>query len=111
MSREQEAIALLRDLLPVAEETCKRWPNDDCFLIPTANARNFLSRASVESEQVKSSSTVGIPPMDDEARLMRFYGVSTLSELVKVQANHIERLQKQLPTPRDGNPIGVARIG
>jgi hypothetical protein len=32
----------LRDLLPVAEETCKRWPNDDCYLIPTARARDAL---------------------------------------------------------------------
>lgn len=39
----ERAVALLQALLPVAEETCKRWPNDDCFLIPTENARAFLA--------------------------------------------------------------------
>jgi hypothetical protein len=33
----------LAELLPVAQETCDRWPNDDCFLIPVAKARATLA--------------------------------------------------------------------
>ena len=41
----------LRNLLPVADETCKRWPNDDCFLIPTANARAVLASLPRKEER------------------------------------------------------------
>lgn len=33
----------LTNLLPVAKETCNRWPNDDCYLVPTAHARILLA--------------------------------------------------------------------
>lgn len=35
------------------------------------------------------------------ARLMKFYAVETLEQLVAIQAHHIERLQARLPPARD----------
>lgn len=35
-------VEALKNLIPVAEETCKQWPNDDCFLTPTEAARKAL---------------------------------------------------------------------
>lgn len=32
-------------LLPVAKETCKRWPNDDCYLAPVAKAEALIAKA------------------------------------------------------------------
>lgn len=37
-------------------------------------------------------------------QLKRFYGVSTLEELVLIQAQHVERLQAKIPPLRDEQP-------
>jgi hypothetical protein len=42
----RKLLAALRDVLPVAEETCERWPNDDCYLLPTARAKAALGEFS-----------------------------------------------------------------
>jgi hypothetical protein len=44
-AEKEELVRALENLLPVADETCKRWPNDDCFLVPTAEARSIRSMA------------------------------------------------------------------
>lgn len=40
----------------------------------------------------------------DVAQLMKFYSVDTYDTLVRIQAEHIERLQKKLPPLRDQFP-------
>jgi hypothetical protein len=41
---------------------------------------------------------------EDLAQLMKFYAVSTLEELARIQAKHIERLQEKLPDAPNGQP-------
>ena len=45
------------------------------------------------------------------AQLMRFYSVSTLEDLVRIQSQHIERLQAKLPPLRDERPGYTPREG
>lgn len=53
------------------------------------------------------------PSTDDEliARLMRFYSVSTLLELVRAQDHHIEKLQQRLAPTLDGGFPRTPREG
>jgi len=43
----------------------------------------------------------------DPSPLMKFYDVTTMQALVDAQAEHIKRLQEQLPKPRDTEPRRV----
>ena len=43
-AQNRELVEALHDLVPVAQETCKQWSNDDCFLIPTEKARKLLAK-------------------------------------------------------------------
>ena len=64
--------------------------------------------ASVDDSHPASSALV----LDaDNSQLMRFYGVTTLQELIDAQAHHIERLQAKLPPMRDERPGYVPREG
>lgn len=49
---------------------------------------------------------IGVPPQEDLLTvLMRFYGVKCVEALVEAQADHIVRLQAQLPEPKIAFPI------
>ncbi len=51
------------------------------------------------------------PVPDDIAHLMRFYTVASLTELVRIQSQHIDRLQAKLPPIRDERPGYTPREG
>lgn len=67
----------------------------------------FVDGHAIVTETAASTKTEG--PDDQIDALLRFYDVRTLSELVKIQAEHIERLQKKLPAPRDTEPRNYRR--
>lgn len=46
----------------------------------------------------------GIVRHSEVERLMRFYSVETLEELIAMQAHHVERLQARLPPTPDTQP-------
>lgn len=48
---------------------------------------------------------------DDIAQLMKFYNVTDMAALVRIQSTHVERLQKKLPPLRDERPGYVPREG
>lgn len=47
------------------------------------------------------------PPDENAAKLMQFYSVDTVSELIAAQARHVESLQSKLPPLRDTQPVRV----
>ena len=49
-------------------------------------------------------SPLATPIPDEIAQLAEFYAVEDLAALVRVQANHVERLQKKLPPLKDEFP-------
>lgn len=54
-----------------------------------------------------SNETTGVPVELPHQTLMRFYGVTSIDELIDAQAKHIEKLQQKLPRPRDASPMKV----
>ena len=95
-----------------ADAPLQRWTVEsfkDAFPEPDGEWVRWSDVQARLSESAQQPSLAALVPAEFQ-QLAMFYGVDSLEELVRIQAHHVERLQKKLPpipdqfprTPREG---------
>lgn len=85
----------------LAEAAKQTRPADQLTVTDSALAS---SRSDGELSVVAAQVPVMGEANEDIAQLMKFYAVNDLLSLVRVQSEHVARLQKKLPPMRDEQP-------